>query len=41
MSIILLGILVIVATYTITLYNQLVNIKHNVAKAWANIDVLM
>ena len=41
MGIILLGILVIVATYAITLYNQLVNIKHNVAKAWANIDVLM
>jgi LemA protein len=27
--------------YVITLYNGLVNLKHAVAKAWANIDVLL
>jgi LemA protein len=37
----LIGILVLVVIYGISLFNQLVNIKHGVAKAWANIDVLM
>lgn len=27
--------------YCITVYNSLVNVKHNVTKAWANIDVLL
>jgi LemA protein len=27
--------------YVISLYNHLVNVKHAVAKAWANIDVLL
>jgi len=40
-SIIFLGLLVLAVIYGITHYNQLVNIKHNVSKAWANIDVLM
>ncbi|WP_275100086.1 LemA family protein [Sedimenticola hydrogenitrophicus] len=36
-----LGILAVVAFYTIAIYNGLVNLKHGVSKAWANIDVLM
>lgn len=31
----------IVAVYLIMIYNNLVEVKHNVAKAWANIDVLL
>ncbi len=27
--------------YFITIYNNLVNLKHNVSKAWANVDVLL
>jgi len=27
--------------YAIMLYNNLVSLKHNVSKAWANIDVLL
>jgi LemA protein len=40
-TIITLGILVLVLVYGITIYNSLVQIKHNVTKAWANIDVLL
>lgn len=40
-TIITLGILAIIAVYGITIYNNLVQIKHNVTKAWANIDVLL
>lgn len=40
-TIIGLAILVIALVYGITIYNALVQIKHNVAKAWANIDVLL
>ncbi|WP_260295729.1 LemA family protein [Sedimenticola hydrogenitrophicus] len=36
-----LGILAVVAFYVIAIYNGLVNLKHAVSKAWANIDVLM
>ena len=36
---IFLGIVVVVLFYGISLYNHLVNVKHAVAKAWANIDV--
>ncbi len=36
-----LGILLAVAVYGIAIYNGLVNLKHGVTKAWANIDVLM
>lgn len=35
------AILVIAFVYGITIYNALVQIKHNVSKAWANIDVLL
>ena len=40
-NMILLGILAIVVIYGVMLYNGLVALKHNVAKAWANIDVLL
>lgn len=40
-TIITLGILIILAVYGVTIYNSLVQIKHNVTKAWANIDVLL
>ena len=40
-SIIVLGVLVVAVVYAIMLYNNLVQVKHNVAKAWANIDVLL
>jgi LemA protein len=40
-TIIVLGVLVVVVVYAIMLYNNLVQIKHNVTKAWANIDVLL
>jgi LemA protein len=40
-GIILLVVLVVVLVYFIMLYNQLVQIKHNVSKSWANIDVLL
>jgi LemA protein len=31
----------VVATYGVMTYNGLVSVKHNVSKAWANIDVLL
>lgn len=40
-TIITLGVLIIIAVYGVTIYNSLVQIKHNVTKAWANIDVLL
>ncbi|MDR1367440.1 MAG: LemA family protein [Candidatus Accumulibacter sp.] len=40
-NMILSGILVVVVIYGIMLYNGLVTLKHNTAKAWANIDVLL
>lgn len=36
-----LGVLAVVLVYGVTVYNGLVGIKNNVAKAWANIDVLL
>ncbi len=38
---IVLGLIVVVVVYVVMLYNGLVQIKHNVSKAWANIDVLL
>ena len=38
---IILIILALVVIYCIITYNSLVSIKNNVAKAWANIDVLL
>lgn len=40
-SLIFLGIIAVATFYFIGLYNHLVNVKHSVAKAWANIDVLL
>lgn len=40
-NLIMLGITVVALFYIITLYNHLVQLKHGVAKAWANIDVLL
>jgi LemA protein len=40
-SLIFFGLIAVVLFYGITLYNHLVNVKHAVAKAWANIDVLL
>jgi len=38
---IFLGVIAILLIYGISLYNNLINVKHAVAKAWANIDVLL
>ena len=38
---IVLGIVVVALIYFISLYNNLVQLKNNVAQAWANIDVLL
>ena len=35
------GVVVVVGVYLVLTYNSLVQVKHNVAKAWANIDVLL
>ncbi len=40
-GLILLGICVVALIYGISLYNNLVSLKHAVSKAWANIDVLL
>ena len=39
--VILLGVLAAIVAYAVMLYNNLVQAKHNVSKAWANIDVLL
>ena len=36
-----LVLLVLLVAYLVTVYNGLVRLKHGVAKAWANIDVLL
>ncbi len=38
---VILGIIAIVVIYAILIYNGLVSLKHNVSKAWSNIDVLL
>lgn len=35
------GVIAVGLIYAITLYNNLVTLKHNVDKAWSNIDVLL
>lgn len=37
----LLAVLIVVVIYAITIYNRLVTLKHNVKRAWGNIDVLL
>ena len=39
--IVTLGVALVVIVYFVMIYNNLVQIKHNVTKAWANIDVLL
>ena len=40
-SIVILVIIAVALVWTIMIYNNLVSIKHNVSKAWSNIDVLL
>lgn len=40
-SAVLLGLVVLTLVYGVVIYNGLVQLKHNLAKAWANIDVLL
>ena len=40
-SLIIVGVLAAGILYAIMIYNNLVSLKHNVSKAWANIDVLL
>lgn len=39
--VIFLGVLAALAVYATLIYNNLVRLKHNVSKAWSNIDVLL
>lgn len=41
MQIIFLAILAVTVIWAVMAYNALVGLKHNVSKAWANIDVLL
>ncbi|MDR3410075.1 MAG: LemA family protein [Formivibrio sp.] len=38
---IFLGLIAVAMLYLITIYNNLVQLKHNVTKSWSNIDVLL
>ena len=40
-SMVILGVIVALLGYAVAIYNRLVNLKHNVSKAWSNIDVLL
>lgn len=40
-TLILLGGCIVFLIYSVSLYNNLVNLKHGVSRAWANIDVLL
>jgi len=40
-SILFWAVVVGLAVYGVSIYNHLVRLKHNVAKAWSNIDVLL
>ena len=40
-TVIVLGVLLVAVVYAVMIYNNLVQVKHNVSKAWANIDVLL
>lgn len=39
--VILLAVALVVGVYFVMVYNALVQLKHNVSKAWANIEVLL
>lgn len=38
---IVIGLIVILVVYAVVIYNNLVTLKHGVAKSWSNIDVLL
>jgi LemA protein len=38
---VVLGFIVLAGLYGILIYNSLVQVKHNISKAWANIEVLL
>ena len=40
-AIVLVATLLVIAVYAVMIFNSLVQVKHNVSKAWANIDVLL
>lgn len=40
-TLIILGLLVALAVYAIILFNGLIRLKHNIDRAWSNIDVLL
>jgi LemA protein len=40
-SIVVLAVIVVAIIWAVMMYNNLVNLKHAVAKAWSNIDVLL
>ena len=40
-SIIFIAAVVALALYVVSIYNHLVRLKHNISKAWSNIDVLL
>ena len=40
-TIVLLAVIALVIFYAVMVYNSLVTVKHNVSKAWANLDVLL
>ena len=40
-AIVLLAVAALALIYLVMIYNNLVQVKHNVAKSWANIDVLL
>jgi LemA protein len=41
LGVVLLAVIVILLIYGVMIYNSLVQVKHNVSKAWANVDVLL
>ncbi len=41
LSVIVLGVIVLVTLYGILVYNGLIQLKHNISKGWANIEVLL
>ena len=40
-ALVLMAGLVVLVIYGVMIYNSLVQVKHNVSKAWANLDVLL
>ena len=40
-TLIILALVIVIILYAVFTYNGLVSLKHNVSKAWSNIDVLL